>query len=84
MDSVVEENIDVNSDNYIFYNVSVDNFDLKIVKSLLSNRWWVCLENINLVQMEKTYIPCAEDDYLLSKNSVLSDRILTRIKNKIT
>ena len=84
MDSVVEENIDVNSDNYIFYNVSVDNFDLKFVKSLLSNRWWVCLENINLVQMEKTYIPCVEDDYLLSKNSVLSDRILTRIKNKIT
>jgi len=84
MDNVVEENIEASSENYVFYNISVDNFDLKFVKSLLSNRWWVCLENINLVQMEKTYIPCVEDDYLLSKNSVLSDRILTRIKNKIT
>lgn len=84
IDNFVEENIEANSDNYIFYNVSVDNFDLKFVKSLVSNRWWVSIENINLVQMEKTYIPCVEDDYLLSKNSILSDRILTRIKNKIT
>ena len=62
----------------------VDNYDLKFVKSLITNRWWVGLENINPVQMEKSFIPCVEDDYLLSKNSILSDRILSRIKNKIS
>jgi len=84
MDNVVEENIDDNLDNYIFYNISVDDFDLKFVKSIITNKWWVTIENINLFHLEKTYIPCVEDDYLLSKSSVLSDRILTRIKNKIT
>ena len=53
-------------------------------KSLISNRWWVGLENINLIQMERSFIPCVEDDYLLSKNSILSDRILLRIRNKMS
>lgn len=84
MNSFIFENIDHHSDNYLFYNVVVDSYDLKFVKSLITNKWWVSLENMNLVQMEKIYIPCVEDDYLLSKKSVLSDRILMRIKNKIT
>lgn len=83
INSFIFENIDLNSDNYLFYNVVVDNYDLKFVKSLITQRWWFSLENINLVMMEKTYIPCVEDDYLLSKKSILSDRILMRIKNKI-
>ena len=80
MNNVIVENIDLNSDNFIVYNVTVNNYDLKFVKSLITNRWWVSLENTNLVQIEKSYIPCVEDDYLLSKNSILSDRILSRIK----
>ena len=83
INSFIFENVDLNSDNYLFYNVVVDNYDLKFVKSLITQRWWFSLENMNLVQMEKTYIPCVEDDYLLSKKSILSDRILMRIKNKI-
>ena len=75
---------DLNSENFVIYNVTVNNHDLKFVKSSITNRWWVTIENINLVQMEKSYIPCVEDDYLLSKNSILSDRILLRIKNKIS
>ena len=84
LNNVIVENIDLNSESFVIYNVTVNNHDLKFVKSLITNRWWVSLENLNLVQMEKSYIPCAEDDYLLSKNSILSDRILTRIKNKIS
>ena len=84
MNNVISENIDLNSENFIVYNVTVSNYDLKFVKSLITNRWWVSLENTNLVQIEKSYIPCVEDDYLLSKNSILSDRILSRIKNKIS
>ena len=84
INNLIIENIDLNSDNFIVYNVTVNNYDLKFVKSLITNRWWVSLENINLVQIEKSYIPCVEDDYLLSKNSILSDRILSRIKNKIS
>ncbi len=84
MNNVIVENIDLNSENFIVYNVTVNNYDLKFVKSLITNRWWVSLENTNLVQIEKSYIPCVEDDYLLSKNSILSDRILSRIKNKIS
>ena len=84
MNNLIVENIDLNSDNFIVYNVTVNNYDLKFVKSLITNRWWVSLENTNLVQIEKSYIPCVEDDYLLSKNSILSDRILSRIKNKIS
>ena len=84
MNNVISENIDLNSENFIVYNVTVSNYDLKFVKSLITNRWWVSLENTNLVQIERSYIPCVEDDYLLSKNSILSDRILSRIKNKIS
>ena len=84
MNNVIDENIDLNSENFVIYNVTVNNHDLKFVKSSITNRWWVSIENINLVQMEKSYIPCVEDDYLLSKNSILSDRILLRIKNKIS
>ena len=84
INNVIVENIDLNSESFVIYNVTVNNYDLKFVKSLITNRWWVSLENLNLVQMEKSYIPCAEDDYLLSKNSILSDRVLSRIKNKIS
>ena len=84
MNNFIDENVDLNSENFVIYNVTVNNHDLKFVKSSITNRWWVSIENINLVQMEKSYIPCVEDDYLLSKNSILSDRILLRIKNKIT
>ena len=84
INNVIIENVDLNSENFVIYNVSVNNYDLKFVKSLITNRWWVGLENINLIQMEKSFIPCVEDDYLLSKNSILSDRILSRIKNKIS
>lgn len=84
MNNVIDENVDLNSENFVIYNVTVNNHDLKFVKSSITNRWWVSIENINLVQMEKSYIPCVEDDYLLSKNSILSDRILLRIKNKIS
>ena len=54
INSFIFENIDLNSDNYLFYNVVVDNYDLKFVKSLITQRWWFSLENINLVMMEKT------------------------------
>ena len=84
INNVIIENVDLNSENFVIYNVTVNNYDLKFVKSLITNRWWVGLENINLIQMEKSFIPCVEDDYLLSKNSILSDRILSRIKNKIS
>ena len=84
INNIIVENVDLKSENFTIYNVTVNNHDLKFIKSLITNRWWFSLENINLVQMKKSYIPCVEDDYLLSKNSILSDRILSRIKNKIS
>ena len=79
-----DENPEVESKDFVYYHIEVDNYKFKFYKSLITNRWWVEFINDELISIEKDIISCTENDYYSCKNSIISERILTRLKNKIT
>ena len=50
----------------------------------MTGKWWVEFINDELISLEKDVISCTANDYYKCKNSIISERILTRLKNKIT
>ena len=80
----VEENPEDNIDDFIKYNIEVDTYKFKFYKSLKTERWWVEFLNDEFINLKKDMISCSANDYFNCKNNVISDRILTRLKNKIT
>ena len=73
---------DVN--DFIYYHIELDNYKFKFYRSKLSDRWWVEFLNDELISIQKDIISCTCDDYNNCKNSVIPERILRRLKNKIT
>ena len=80
----INENPLDNSNNFIYYHIELDNYKFKFYRSKLSNRWWVEFINDEVISIEKDIISCTYNDYNNCKNSVIPERILTRLKNKIT
>ena len=79
-----EENPEDNNDNFVYYHIEVDSYKFKFYKSLMTGKWWVEFINDELISVEKDIISCTANDYYKCKNSIISERILTRLKNKIT
>ena len=79
-----DENPEEDSDDFVYYHIELDNYKFKFYKSLITDRWWVEFINDELISVEKNIIYCTANDYYQSKNSIISKRILTRLKNKIT
>ena len=79
-----EENPEDNNDNFVYYHIEVDSYKFKFYKSLMTGKWWVEFINDELISVEKDIISCSANDYYKCKNSIISERILTRLKNKIT
>ena len=79
-----DENPEEDSDDFVYYHIEIDNYKFKFYKSLITDRWWVEFINDELISVEKNIISCTANDYYQSKNSIISKRILTRLKNKIT
>ena len=80
----VDENPLDNSDDFIYYHIELDNYKFKFYRSKLSDRWWVEFMNEELITLKKDIISCTLNDYNNCRNSVIPERILTRLKNKIT
>jgi hypothetical protein len=79
-----EENpLEIN-DDFMTYHIEVDNYKFKFYNSIITDRWWVEFINEELISIEKNIISCSASDYNNCKNSIISERILTRLKNKIT
>ena len=70
--------------DFIYYHIELDNYKFKFYRSKLSDRWWVEFLNDELISIQKDIISCTSDDYNNCKNSVIPERILRRLKNKIT
>tara|TARA_B100000401_G_scaffold425470_1_gene355207 strand:+ start:427 stop:1563 length:1137 start_codon:yes stop_codon:yes gene_type:complete len=79
-----DENPEEDSDDFVYYHIELDNYKFKFYKSLITDKWWVEFINDELISVEKNIISCTANDYYQSKNSIISKRILTRLKNKIT
>ncbi len=82
--SRINENPLSDSNDFIYYHIELDNYKFKFYRSKLSDRWWVEFLNDEIISIEKDIISCTFDDYNNCKNSVIPERILTRLKNKIT
>jgi hypothetical protein len=79
-----EENpLEIN-DDFMTYHIEVDNYKFKFYNSIITDRWWVEFINEELISIENNIISCSASDYNNCKNSIISERILTRLKNKIT
>ena len=78
-----ENPLEIN-DDFITYHIEVDNYKFKFYKSMVTDRWWVEFINDELISISKNIISCSVNDYYNCKNSIISERILTRLKNKIT
>ena len=82
--SRIKENPFEINDDFMTYHIEVDNYKFKFYNSIITDRWWVEFINEELISIEKNIISCSASDYNNCKNSIISERILTRLKNKIT
>ena len=74
-----------NESDFNYYHTEIDGHNLKFYKNKISDRWWVeYISDNSIVKIEKDIIACSENDYKLSQNSIISERIIKRLKNKIT
>ena len=80
----INENPLNDTNDFIYYHIELDNYKFKFYRSKLSDRWWVEFLNDEIISIEKDIISRTFDDYNNCKNSVIPERILTRLKNKIT
>ena len=80
----INENPLNDTNDFIYYHIELDNYKFKFYRSKLSDRWWVEFINDEVISIEKDIISCTYNDYNNCKNSVIPERILIRLKNKIT
>lgn len=69
--------------DFNYYYVEVDGHNFKFYKNKISKRWWVEYIDQGIISIDKDIIPCSENDYKLSQNSIISERIIKRLKSKI-
>ena len=69
--------------DFTFYYVEIDGHSFKFYRNKISDRWWVEYLNKEIISFEKDIIPCSENDYKLSQNSIISERIIKRLRSKI-
>ena len=68
-----------NESDFKYYHTEIDGHNLKFYQTEISNRWWVeYVSDDNIVKIEKD-IPYSENDYKLSQNSIISERIIKRL-----
>ena len=79
-----KENPSEINDDFMTYHIEVDNYKFKFYNSIITGRWWVEFLNDELISIDKNIIPCSVSDYNNCKKSIISQRILTRLKNKIS
>ena len=73
----------LNESDFIYYYVEVEGHNFKFYKNKISKRWWVEYISEGIISIDKDIIPCSENDYKLSQNSIISERIIKRLKSKI-
>ncbi len=67
----------LNSDNYLKYNVLIENEELIFFKSIKTGRWWVeipFLANVNNKLKKHTLLPCAHEDYVAATEGKTPER----------
>ena len=80
-DSRYEDNFE-NHNEFKIYHTEIDGHNLKFIQSNITKRWWVEYLDDRIITVNSNRIPCSENDFKLSKNGIISDRILKRMKNK--
>ena len=73
----------LNESDFIYYYVEVEGHNFKFYKNKISKRWWVEYISEDIISIDKDIIPCSENDYKLSQNSIISERSIKRLKSKI-
>ena len=71
-----------NLNDFKIYHTEFDGHNLKFLKNNITQRWWIEYVDDSLIKINKDFIPCSEKDFLESKNGIISDRILKRMRNK--
>ena len=71
-----------NHDEFKIYYTEIDGHNLKFLKSHISKRWWVQYVDDRIVSVKNNLIPCSKNDFKLSQQGIISDRILKRMRNK--
>ena len=71
-----------NLNDFKIYHTEVDGHNLKFLKNNITQRWWIEYVDDSVIKINKDFIPCSEKDFLESKNGIISDRILKRMRNK--
>ena len=67
----------LNSDNYLKYNVLIENEELIFFKSIKTGRWWVeipFLANVNNKLKKHTLLPCEHEDYVAATEGKTPER----------
>ncbi|ARV10320.1 arginase [Winogradskyella sp. PC-19] len=67
----------INSDNYLKYNVLIENEELIFFKSVKTGRWWIeipFLANVNNKLKKHTLLPCAHEDYVAATEGKIPER----------
>ena len=73
----------LNESDFIYYYVEVEGHNFKFYKNKISKRWWVEYISEGIISIDKDIIPCSENDYKLSQNSIISERIIKRLNSNI-
>jgi hypothetical protein len=71
------EDVTVNNSNFRKYIVPLDELELIFYKSLITDRWWIELNNNsikNLSKIDRLMIPCSMDDYQNALNGNVPER----------
>ena len=80
-DSRYEDNFE-NHNEFKIYHTEIDGHNLKFIQSNITKRWWVEYLDDRIITVKSNRMPCSENDFKLSKNGIISDKILKRMKNK--
>lgn len=70
---------------YTTFIVPMEDLDLKFIKSIKSNRWWIempFIEGVDNNLKKHTLLPCTEEDYLAACNQEIPERWL-KARHKI-
>jgi len=81
------ENLNVENENFIKYQVPIDNEVLKFYKSAITERWWIeipFISELNNKLKRHTLLPCTYQDYLQACDQNIPERwFKARNKNQV-
>ncbi|PHR99541.1 MAG: arginase [Leeuwenhoekiella sp.] len=83
----MNESLSNRDEDFLHYNVPVDDEMLSFYKSRRSDRWWIeipFLEGVNTKLKRHTLLPCTEEDYVNACNQEIPERwYKAKLKNEI-